>query len=136
MDVPYMVLPGAIALLRSPALRFAVLGALGRVLTGSGGSTPASGNGIRSSISFAKVALVYNQIAREKGRPLTSEERAEALDIILNREALFLYSREIGLDRDPVVQRAPARHRTDHQCDQHVPGMGDAGIPQHPLKVH
>jgi hypothetical protein len=51
------------------------------------------------------VALVYNQIAREKGRPLTPEERAEALEIILNREALFLYSREIGLDRDPVVQR-------------------------------
>ncbi len=105
MDVSHMVLPEIKEALRSPALHFAVLGALGLAFLGPGGNTPARVDGIRSAISFGKVALVYNQIAREKGRPLTSEERAEALDIILNREALFLYSREIGLDRDPVVQR-------------------------------
>lgn len=105
MDICHMVLPQLKERLRSPALHFAVLGALGLALTGPGGDTPGNADGIRSAISFAKVAAVYKQIAREKGRPLTPEERREALDIMLNREALFLYSREIGLQADPVVQR-------------------------------
>ncbi|MGY8738051.1 MAG: hypothetical protein ACKVIW_11095, partial [bacterium] len=54
---------------------------------------------------MSQVQRVYAQITMEKGRPLTDGEKSDAIEVMLNREALFLYSREIGLDRDPVVQR-------------------------------
>lgn len=56
-------------------------------------------------ISLRRIQEVYEQIEKDNGRPLTDEAKADAIEMILDREALFLYGRELGLDRDPVVQR-------------------------------
>ena len=99
-----MVFAAIKALIRSPAVHFALLGWIVFAVVGVDPVAP-SVAGIRSAISLRRVELVYEQIARERGRPLTAEEKLGAIEIILDREALFLYSREIGLDREPVVQR-------------------------------
>ena len=99
-----MVLTLIRALIRSPAVHFALFGWITFAVVG-GDPVATRADGIRSTISLGRVELVYEQIAREKGRQITAQEKSAAIEIILNREALFLYSREIGLDRDPVVQR-------------------------------
>jgi len=99
-----MVFAAIHALIRSPAVHFALLGWITFAFVGVDPVAPGAA-GTRSAVSARHVNLVYAQIAREKGRPLTAQEKTAAIEIILDREALFLYSREIGLDRDPVVQR-------------------------------
>jgi hypothetical protein len=99
-----MVLSAVRRLIRSPAIHFALLGFIAFAGMGDVGVGPRA-DAERSSISLRRVQLVHEQIAREKGRQLTDEEKSAAIGLMLDREALFLYSREIGLHSDPVVQR-------------------------------
>lgn len=100
-----MVLPKFIRFIASPAFHFALLGGIAVWVFGISEGPLGSSDGIRSAIPMGQIKRVFVQIALDKGRPLTPQERLDAIEVILNREALFLYSREIGLDRDPVVQR-------------------------------
>ena len=105
MDITDLVLPKFKRLISSPAVHFALLGGLVVWLFGIDPGAENSPGDLRSTISLSQVQRVYAQITMEKGRPLTDGEKSDAIEVMLNREALFLYSREIGLDRDPVVQR-------------------------------
>ena len=105
MDITDLVLPKFKRLIGSPAVHFALLGGLVVWLFGIDPGAENSPGDLRSTISLSQVQRVYAQITMEKGRPLTDGEKSDAIEVMLNREALFLYSREIGLDRDPVVQR-------------------------------
>ncbi len=104
MDITDLVLPKFKRIIGSPSVHFALLGGLVVWLFGINSGTVDS-ESFRSTISMSEVERVYAKIEIEKGRSLTDVERSDAIVVILNREALFLYSREIGLDRDPVVQR-------------------------------
>jgi hypothetical protein len=105
LDITDLVLPKFKRLISSPAVHFALLGGLVVWLFGIDPGAENSPGDLRSTISLSQVQRVYAQITMEKGRPLTDGEKSDAIEVMLNREALFLYSREIGLDRDPVVQR-------------------------------
>jgi hypothetical protein len=104
VDITDLVLPKFKRIIGSPSVHFALLGGLVVWLFGINSGTVDS-ESFRSTISMSEVERVYAKIEIEKGRSLTDVERSDAIVVILNREALFLYSREIGLDRDPVVQR-------------------------------
>lgn len=53
--------------------------------------------------------MLYDEMAKSKGRPLTESEMTEADQMLIDRETLYLYSRQIGLQRDPIVQRRLAQ---------------------------
>ena len=105
MDFPHMVFAGVRGLIRSPAFHFALLGFIVFLVIGGSEQTQPHASGQPNGLSLRRVQRVHDQIAREKGRSLTDEEKAEAIELMLDREALYRYGREIGLDRDPVVQR-------------------------------
>ncbi|MGB5813455.1 MAG: hypothetical protein WBG86_23165, partial [Polyangiales bacterium] len=60
-------------------------------------------------IPWTRAQLLYDELAKSKGRPLTPEEEAEADQLLIDRETLYQYSREIGMQQDPVVQRRLAQ---------------------------
>lgn len=90
--------------LRSPALHFALIGLLAFVfIDDDRNASDLSDGGVE--IPWTRAQMVYDQLAKEKGAPLTKQDEAEADQLMMDNEALYLYSRDIGLDADPVVQR-------------------------------
>jgi peptidyl-prolyl cis-trans isomerase C len=96
LDITDLVLPKFKRLISSPAVHFALLGGLVVWLFGIDPGAENSPGDLRSTISLSQVQRVYAQITMEKGRPLTDGEKSDAIEVMLNREALFLYSREIA----------------------------------------
>lgn len=103
MDLADLVHCAALTFLRSPALHFAVLGlVLFFASRDERASAPKADD--RVQIPWVRASKIHARMAREQGRPLTDEEIAEANQILIDQEVLWLYSRELGLEHDPVVQ--------------------------------
>jgi hypothetical protein len=102
MDLPHLVQAVAGRLLRSPALHYAVLGALLCVAVARYGparpTTPLV-------IPASRVEAVVREYAGLHGRPLTPEERQRVIRVLVDQEILYAYALRLGLDKEAVVER-------------------------------
>lgn len=102
MDLPHLVQAVARRLLRSPALHYAVLGALlYAAVAWRGPALPAT----RLVIPATRVEAAVREYEGLHGRPLTPEERQRLIRVLVDQEILYASALRLGLDKEPVVER-------------------------------
>ena len=96
-------------ILRSPALHYALLGALLFVAVSlSDTATPVT----RLVIPASRVEAALQEFERISGRPLLAKERQIVTDAVVDQEVLHAYALRLGLDKEPVVERRLAQIAT------------------------
>ncbi len=95
------------AISRSPAVHFAVVGALLYGLSGSPGPQPEDRAVLE--ISAQRVALLRTDLHLELGRAPSPAELQAAVDTWIDGEVLIRHAVELGLDREPAVERRLAQ---------------------------
>jgi hypothetical protein len=109
MDLPHLVQAVAGRWLRSPALHYAVLGALLFAAVSSRGPAPPAA---RLVIPASRVEAVLREYERLNGRRLTPEERQRVFQAVVDQEVLYAYALRLGLHQEPVVERRLAQIAT------------------------
>ncbi len=102
MDFSHLVHPVARRLLRSPALHYAVLGALLFVVISPPGAAPPTA---RLVVPASRIEAALREYAQLKRQPLTPAERQSIIQLLEDQEVLYAYALRLGLDKDPVVER-------------------------------
>ena len=102
MDLPHLVHAVAGRLLRSPAVHYAVLGALLFAAVSLRGPAPPVA---RLVIPASRGEAAVREYEGLSGRPLTPEERQRVIRAVVDREVLYAYALRLGLDKGPVVER-------------------------------
>lgn len=95
------------AALRSPAVHFVVVGALLYALSGSQETEPAAQ--VLLEIPAARVELLRNDLHFELGRSPSPTELRAAVDSLIDEEVLIRHALDLGLDREPAVERRLAQ---------------------------
>lgn len=93
--------------LRSPGVHFVVVGAL--LYSVSGSQQPEPPERATLAISAAKVEQLRADLHFELGRSPSPEELRSAVDSWIDEEVLIRHALELGLDREPAVERRLAQ---------------------------
>jgi len=109
MDLPHLVYTVSGRLLRSPAVHYAILGALLYVIVSPHGPTRPA---VRLVVPASRLESTLQEYARLNGRPLTPEERQRVFRAVVDQEILYAYALRLGLDKEPVVERRLAQVAT------------------------
>lgn len=108
MDLPHLVHALTKGWLRSPALHFAVLGALLYGAVAPPGSAPPP----RLVIPASRIAMAVQEYQDLNGHALDPQEKQAVVRAVVEQEVLYAYALRLGMGQEPAVERRLAQIAT------------------------
>ena len=131
MDVAHLRHAVVQRLVRAPALHFALLGGLVYLGWSWAGGEPAMDRQ-RVEVPFYRVAAAVKDLEKTLRRRATRDEVRKVAAIVADQEVLLAYALDLGLDREPVVERRLARIAQFVESDPHFAKARYAEDPAQP----